>query len=193
MHLKEHLKRTIVRCILEVMKVQRRGIPANTGFQNDVPNLNSTSFTKKEPDAAISTNPSPGAARSTAFVSEIHVANKTHPVKKRFSLSDPAEQTGRMLHPDKKRSQTILAGVSAANSQRAIQEVDFKKNIQDVWVKVKWEQSGKTAYFTEGGGEEKTAFALAYEEAQREWDALRISIAESVEQTETLLAVHNKD
>ena len=83
--------------------------------------------------------------------------------------------------------------MSAAYPQRAIQEVDFKKNIQDVWVKVKWEQSGKTAYFTEGGGEEKTAFALAYEEAQRERDALRISIAEPVEQTETLLAVHNKD
>lgn len=58
----------------------------------------------------------------------------------RRALADDIMQAaidGRLLHLGKKRSQTILAGVSAANPQRAIQEVDFKKNIQDFWATVK--------------------------------------------------------
>ncbi len=70
-----------------------------------------------------------------------------------------------------KRSQPILAGISAANSQRAIQAVDFNKNIQDFWSNVKWEKSGKTDYLSGNDGESKTAFARAYEEAQRKKEA----------------------
>lgn len=59
----------------------------------DVLNLQPTSFTEKEADAAISTNPSPGAARSTASVSDNSVAEKLPPVKKRFSIDEPVEET----------------------------------------------------------------------------------------------------
>ena len=59
----------------------------------DVLNLQPTSFTEKEADAAISTNPSPGAARSTATVSDDSVAEKLPPVKKRFSIDEPVERT----------------------------------------------------------------------------------------------------
>ena len=59
----------------------------------DVLNLQPTSFTEKEADAAISTNPSPGAARSTASVSDDSVAEKLPPVKKRFSIDEPVERT----------------------------------------------------------------------------------------------------
>lgn len=59
----------------------------------DVLNLQPTSFTEKEADAAISTNPSPGAARSTASVSDDSVAEKLPPVKKRFSTDEPVERT----------------------------------------------------------------------------------------------------
>ena len=46
-----------------------------------------------ETDAAISTNPSPRAARSTASVSADSVAEKLPPVKKRFSIDEPVERT----------------------------------------------------------------------------------------------------
>lgn len=59
----------------------------------DVLNLQPTSFTEKEADAAISTNPSPGAARSTASVSDDSVAEKLPPVKERFSIDEPVEET----------------------------------------------------------------------------------------------------
>lgn len=59
----------------------------------DVLNLQPTSFTEKEADAAISTNPSPGTARSTASVSDDSVAEKLPPVKKRFSIDEPVEET----------------------------------------------------------------------------------------------------
>ena len=59
----------------------------------DVLNLQPTSFTEKEADAAISTNPSPGAARSTTSVSDDSVAEKLPPVKKRFSIDEPVERT----------------------------------------------------------------------------------------------------
>lgn len=75
------------------------------------------------------------------------------------------------MHLDKKRSQPILAGGSAAFPQGAIQAVDFDKNIQDFWANVKWEKSGKTDYLSGNDGESKTAFARAYEEAQRKKEA----------------------
>ena len=54
----------------------------------DVLNLQPTSFTEKEADAAISTNPSPGAARSTASVSDDSVPNRPQSVNKQFSVSE---------------------------------------------------------------------------------------------------------
>lgn len=75
------------------------------------------------------------------------------------------------MHLDKKRSQPILAGSLAANSQGTIQTVDFNKNVQGFWANVKWEKSGKTDYLSGNDGENKTAFARAYEEAQRKKEA----------------------
>ena len=74
---------------------------------------------------------------------------------------------GRLLYLDEKRSRPILAGMSAAYPQRAIQAVDFEKNIRHFWDNVKWEQSKKCEKFFGGSGEEKTAFARACEEAQK--------------------------
>lgn len=54
----------------------------------DVLNLQPTSFTEKEANAAISTNPSPGAARSTASVSDDSVPNRPQSVNKQFSVSE---------------------------------------------------------------------------------------------------------
>ena len=102
-------------------------------------------------------------------------ANKVVTSYDRRTLANDIMQAaidGRLLYLDKKRSQTILAGVSAANPQRAIQEVDFKKNIQDFWANVKWAQSGKSVYTSGETGGEKTAFARAYEKAQRKREAL---------------------
>lgn len=101
-------------------------------------------------------------------------ANKVITTYDRRTLANDIMQAaidGRLMYLDKKRSQPILAGISAANSQRAIQAVDFNKNIQDFWSNVKWEKSGKTDYLSGNDGESKTAFARAYEEAQRKKEA----------------------
>lgn len=56
----------------------------------DILNLQPTSFTKKETTAAISANPSPGAASSTATVSSNSIFAKTPNVNSKFSVSkDP--------------------------------------------------------------------------------------------------------
>ena len=59
----------------------------------DILNLQSTSFTEKETDAAKAENPSPGTNRNTASVSDDSVAEKLPPVKKRFSIDEPVERT----------------------------------------------------------------------------------------------------
>lgn len=51
----------------------------------DMLNMNPTSFEKKESDAAISTNPSPGAARSTASVFGTSIREDSDAVKQDFS------------------------------------------------------------------------------------------------------------
>lgn len=68
----------------------------------DVLNLQPTSFTKRETGAAKSTNPSPGAARSTAQVSGDIIREGTGdvnglPVKEQFSITEPVEQTQTLL------------------------------------------------------------------------------------------------
>ena len=101
-------------------------------------------------------------------------ANKVITTYDRRTLANDIMQAaidGRLMHLDKKRSHPILAGGPAANSQGTIQAVDFNKNIQDFWSNVKWEKSGKTDYLSGNDGENKTAFARAYEEAQRKKEA----------------------
>lgn len=114
-------------------------------------------------------------------------ANKVITTYDRRTLANDIMQAaidGRLMYLDKKRSQPILAGISAANSQRAIQAVDFNKNIQDFWSNVKWEKSGKTDYLSGNDGESKTAFARAYEEAQRKKDALQTKEEYSLDEEE---------
>jgi hypothetical protein len=63
----------------------------------DVLNLQPTSFTEKETDAAISTNPSPGAARSTASVSADNVTETGENVKGKFLRKKPVGETDKRL------------------------------------------------------------------------------------------------
>lgn len=65
-------------------------------------------------------------------------------------FQDEAAFDQRLLHLDKKRSQDILAGVSASNSRISIQEADFKYNIQLFWDRVKWAESGLHEYAAKG-------------------------------------------
>lgn len=65
----------------------------------DVLNLQPTSFTEKETDAAISTNPSPGAARSTASVS-----------------ANSISETGQDVNGKKDTTQELSRGVTVSGS-----------------------------------------------------------------------------
>ena len=67
----------------------------------DVLNLKNTAFKKKETDAAISTNPSPGAARSTASVSNSNMPpsagnSNTENSGKRSAYEDTEEQMAKL-------------------------------------------------------------------------------------------------
>lgn len=59
----------------------------------DILNLQPTSFTEKETDAAIAENPSPGTNRNTASVSADRVAENAASVKGKFSASETTEDT----------------------------------------------------------------------------------------------------
>lgn len=72
----------------------------------DVLNLQPTSFTEKETDAAISTNPSPGAARSTASVSADNVTETGENVKRKFSR----KTTSALFNAYKDINQRLQAG-----------------------------------------------------------------------------------
>ncbi len=79
-------------------------------------------------------------------------ANKVITSFDRAALANDVIQAaadGRLLSVDKKRSQDFLAGVSAANSRRAIQEADFTTNIRNFLQNVKWENSGNQIYTSE--------------------------------------------
>lgn len=54
----------------------------------DILNLRPTSFTKKETDAAITVNPSPGAGRNTASVSNDSISSANENVNSQFSVSE---------------------------------------------------------------------------------------------------------
>ncbi len=67
----------------------------------DVLNLKNTAFKKKETDAAISTNPSPGAARNTASVSNSNMPpsagnSNTENSGKRSAYEDTEEQMAKL-------------------------------------------------------------------------------------------------
>lgn len=65
----------------------------------DILNLQPTSFTEKETDAAIAENPSPGTNRSTASVSADRVAENAASVKGKFSASETtADPVPEYLH-----------------------------------------------------------------------------------------------
>ena len=57
----------------------------------DILNLQPTSFTAKETDAAIAENPSPGTNRSTAPVSDRSIFNSGENVNRKFSVSEDSQ------------------------------------------------------------------------------------------------------
>ena len=60
--------------------------------RDDILNLQPTSFTEKETNAATTTNPSPGAGRNTASVSAESVAQNAPSVKQKYSLEDDTKE-----------------------------------------------------------------------------------------------------
>ena len=91
----------------------------------DILNLQPTSFTEKETDAAITVNPSPGAGRSTASVSADSIAERAPSVKGQYSLTQATE--GRKMSSRARRDvnqtmnavQTELRGLIEAETRAA--------------------------------------------------------------------------
>lgn len=63
----------------------------------DILNLQPTSFTEKETDAAITVNPSPGAGRNTAPVSDDSIRSSSKNVNKQFSVSERTPEQKREI------------------------------------------------------------------------------------------------
>ena len=63
----------------------------------DILNLQPTSFTEKETDAAKAENPSPGTNRSTASVSDHSVRNSGENVNRKFSVSEDGRTQDELL------------------------------------------------------------------------------------------------
>ena len=59
----------------------------------DVLNLRKTSFEKREADAAINTNPSPGTVRSTASVSDTSIRSQEQKSQDKFSAAEEAAES----------------------------------------------------------------------------------------------------
>lgn len=92
----------------------------------DVLNLQPTSFKAKETDAAISTNPSPGAARSTASVSENSIRQedgKSQGADEKYSLDE--EETAAL--PEKKKKKPV------AESLPIIAKRELKQNLLNLF------------------------------------------------------------
>lgn len=60
----------------------------------DVLNLRKTSFEKREADAAINTNPSPGTVRSTASVSDTSIRSQEQKSQDKFSAAEDVPESG---------------------------------------------------------------------------------------------------
>ena len=87
----------------------------------DVLNLQMTSFTEKETNAAITTNPSPGAGRSTASVSEFSIAQTEENVNTAEGKQDQEPETQPLtMDTIPKKAQNYLNG-AARNLAAALQ------------------------------------------------------------------------
>lgn len=88
----------------------------------DVLNLQMTSFTEKETGAAITTNPSPGAGRSTASVSEFSISQTEENVNAAEGKQDQEPETQTLtMDTIPKKAQSYLNGAArnlAASLQR---------------------------------------------------------------------------
>lgn len=88
----------------------------------DVLNLQMTSFTEKETNAAITTNPSPGAGRSTASVSEFSISQTEENVNAAEGKQDQEPETQTLtMDTIPKKAQSYLNGAArnlAASLQR---------------------------------------------------------------------------
>ena len=113
----------------------------------DILNLQPTSFTEKETDAAITVNPSPGVGRNTASISAESVAQNAPSVKQKYSLEDDTreldagyrravekdaaenEPRGRDegLLPEKKRGGTDYAELATEEIERRAKEATLSE------------------------------------------------------------------
>lgn len=113
----------------------------------DILNLQPTSFTEKETDAAITVNPSPGVGRNTASISAESVAQNAPSVKQKYSLEDDTkeldagyrravekdaaenEPTGgdEGLLPEKKRGGTDYAELATEEIERRAKEATLSE------------------------------------------------------------------
>lgn len=113
----------------------------------DILNLQPTSFTEKETDAAITVNPSPGVGRNTASISAESVAQNAPSVKQKYSIEDDTreldagyrravekdaaenEPTGgdEGLLPEKKRGGTDYAELATEEIERRAKEATLSE------------------------------------------------------------------
>lgn len=84
----------------------------------DVLNLRKTSFEKREADAAINTNPSPGTVRSTASVSDTSIRRQEQKSQDKFSVTEATDD-----QEDRRRSERVNLPTIA---QRELKSTLFK-------------------------------------------------------------------
>lgn len=84
----------------------------------DVLNLRKTSFEKREADAAINTNPSPGTVRSTASVSDTSIRSQEQKSQDKFSVTEATDD-----QEDRRRSERVDLPTIA---QRELKSTLFK-------------------------------------------------------------------
>lgn len=84
----------------------------------DVLNLRKTSFEKREADAAINTNPSPGTVRSTASVSDTSIRSQEQKSQEKFSVTEATDD-----QEDRRRSERVNLPTIA---QRELKSTLFK-------------------------------------------------------------------
>ena len=106
----------------------------------DVLNLQMTSFTEKETNAAITTNPSPGAGRSTASVSEFSISQTEENVNAAEGKQDQEPETQTItMDTIPKKAQSYLNGAArnlAASLQRKTM-LPFADHSAEIWDSLK--------------------------------------------------------
>ena len=120
----------------------------------------------------------------------MHHENRTG--RGRFRLScryhkycTEAARKKRLLHLNKKRSQSLVAGLPGSNSPGTMQSIDFENSIQHFWENVKRKKSGAKAFSTEASGDGKTGMAYAFEKAQKKAEMKEKLSVSSSKETET--------